>query len=356
MDQQPGRAGGRMPKMLGRPATLRDVAERAGIHPSTASRALNPATRSVVNEQTVARVLEAARQLGYRPNSLARGLKTNRTFTIGMLVPDLTNPLFPPIVRGIEDSLGEADYTLILGNTDNDAEKEHSIVRTMLTRRVDGLILATARRKAPVIDELIEAGMPVVLVNRTMDESPVPSVTGDDHAGIGLAVRHLVSLGHRRIAHVAGPQQVTTGLIRYQSFMAWMKSEGLKPDPDLIVFSEWFSEEPGAKAFQELLDRGDDFTAVVAANDLIAIGCYDVLKERDRRVGVDISVVGYNDMLFADKLSPPLTTIRIPHYQIGVKAVELILQVIEAGESSPVAVRLAPSLVVRRSTGPVPAG
>jgi LacI family transcriptional regulator len=340
--------------MLGSPATLRDVAERAGVHPSTASRALNPSTRSLVNEDTVSRVLEAARQLGYRPNSLARALKTNRTFTIGMLVPDLTNPLFPPIVRGIEDSLGEADYTLILANTDNDAQKEHSIVRTMLARRVDGLILATAQRKAPVIDELIEAGMPVVLVNRTMDEPRVPSVTGDDHAGIGLAVRHLVSLGHRRIAHVAGPQHVTTGLTRYQSFIAWMKSEGQEPDPELIVFAEWFSEEPGAKAFQELIDRRDDFTAVVAANDLIAIGCYDVLKERDLRVAVDVSVVGYNDILFADKLSPPLTTIHIPHYQIGVKAAELILQVIEAGESSPVAVRLAPSLVVRHSTGPAP--
>lgn len=340
--------------MLGNHATLRDVAQMAGVHPSTASRALNPSTRSLVNDETVERVLKAAETLGYRPNSLARGLKTNRTFTIGMLLPDLTNPLFPPIVRGIEDTLGEADYTLILANTDNDEEKERSILRSMLTRRVDGLILATARRKAPVIDELIEAGMPVVLVNRTMDDPPVPSVTGDDHAGIGLAVRHLVSLGHERIAHVAGPQEVTTGLTRYQSFIAWMQSEGLEPDPALVVFAEWFHEEPGAKAFLELVEADEEFTAVVAANDLIAIGCYDVLKERDLRPGRDVSVVGYNDMLFADKLSPPLTTIRIPHYQIGVKAAELILEVVEGEETGSVAIRLAPSLVVRKSTGPVP--
>lgn len=341
--------------MLGSPTTLRDVAERAGVHPSTASRALNSSTRSLVNDETVERVLEAADALGYRPNSLARGLKTNRTFTIGMLLPDLTNPLFPPIVRGIEDTLGDADYTLILANTDNDAEKERSILRSMLTRRVDGLVLATAQREAPVIDELIEAGMPVVLVNRTMDAPPVPSVTGDDHAGIGLAVRHLVSLGHRRIAHVAGPQTVTTGLTRYQSFVAWMQSEGLEAEPDLVVFADWFHEEPGAKAFQEVLDRRPDLTAVVGANDLIAIGCYDVLKERELRVGTDVSVVGYNDMLFADKLSPPLTTIRIPHYQIGVKAAELILEVVEEKEEAEaVAVRLAPSLVVRKSTGPAP--
>ncbi|MGH8875285.1 MAG: LacI family DNA-binding transcriptional regulator, partial [Acidimicrobiia bacterium] len=273
------------------PVTLRDVAERAGVHPSTASRALNPGTRSLVNDETVERVLQVARELRYRPNSLARGLKTNKTFTIGMLLPDLTNPLFPPIVRGIEDTLGAADYTVILANTDNDPERERSIVHSMLNRRVDGLILATAQRKAPLIDELIAGGVPVVLVNRTMDDPPVPSVTADDHAGIGLAVRHLVSLGHTRVAHVAGPQHLSTGLTRYQSFVAWMQSEGLDAHPDRIAFADWFSEEPGAKAFQKLLDRTDDFTAVVAANDLIAIGCYDVLEARGLRVADDVSVV-----------------------------------------------------------------
>ncbi|HKY47330.1 MAG TPA: LacI family DNA-binding transcriptional regulator, partial [Acidimicrobiia bacterium] len=135
-------------------ATLRDVAARSQVHASTASRALNPATRSLVNTETVDRVLRAARELGYRPNSLARGLKTNRTHTIGMLLPDLTNPLFPPIVRGIEDTLGSADYTLILANTDNHADRERQTVAKMLDRRVDGLILATAHRTAPLVEEV----------------------------------------------------------------------------------------------------------------------------------------------------------------------------------------------------------
>ncbi|NNC39785.1 MAG: LacI family DNA-binding transcriptional regulator [Acidimicrobiia bacterium] len=333
---------------------LRDVADMAGVHPSTASRALNPGSRSQVNERTVVRVLEAARALGYQPNSLARGLKTNQTFTVGMLLPDLTNPLFPPIVRGVEDALGAADYTVILGNTDNDADKEASILRAMLNRRVDGLIVASARRADANIIQLGESGTPIVLVNRSSDNPHLPSISGDDHAGIGLAVRHLALLGHTKIAHVAGPQDLSTGLARYQSFVAWMQSEGLTPDPDRIVFSEWFHEAPGAVAAAELFERGVDFTAIVAANDLLAIGCYDVLAERGIRVPQDVSVVGYNDMPFSDKLNPPLTTIHIPHYMIGVRAAELALDLIAKRDVGGQAVRLAPSLMVRNSTAAIP--
>ena len=334
---------------------MRDVAALSMVHASTASRALNPGTRSLVNSETVARVLRAAGELGYRPNSLARGLKTNRTHTIGMLLPDLTNPLFPPIVRGIEDTLGPADYTLILANTDNHDDRERQTLAKMMDRRVDALILATAHRNAPMVDEVIAAGMPVVLVNRTVDDPYVAAVTGDDHAGIGLAVRHLIGLGHSKIAHVGGPQHLSTGFTRYLSFLAWMRIEGLDADPSLIVFADWFHEDPGAKAFRTLLDERNDFTAVIAGNDLIAIGCYDVLKDAGRAVAVDVSIVGYNDMPFADRLDPPLTTIRIPHYQIGVRAAELILEILEKPEGpNPGSIKLAPSLVVRQSTGPPP--
>lgn len=334
---------------------MRDVADRAGVHPSTVSRALNERTRSLVDNHTVDRVLVAAQDLGYRPDSLARGLKTNRTFTVGMLLPDLTNPLFPPIVRAIEDSLAADDYTVILANTDNDEEKERTVLRALLGRRVDGLILATVERRAsPELQDLIDAQVPIVMVNRTMDHPQVPSVLVDDRAGIRLGVEHLASLGHRRIAHVGGPQQTSTGLVRHVSFVESMTRAGLDADPDLIVFADWFREEPGATAFRALLDRRPDVTAVVAANDLIAVGCYDVLNERELEIGQDISVVGYNDMMFADKLCPPLTTIRIPHYEIGARAGQLVLDVIHERAIDAVQVRLTPALVVRESTGPAP--
>jgi LacI family transcriptional regulator len=335
------------------PVTLRDVAAAAGVHPSTASRALNPSQRATVNSMTATRVLEAARKLGYQPNSLARGLRLNRTFTIGMLIPDLRNPLFPPIARGIEDRLAPEGYILVLANTSYDAERERSIVEMIGTRRVDGLLLATAERSYPLLDELIGAGIPVVLVNRVTDNAPVSSVAGDEHVGIGLAVRHLVALGHRRIAYVGGAPSYSTGLLRYQGFVSWMQSEGLTPDPDLIRICSWFGQEQGHEACAALLDQDAGFTAIVAGNDLMAFGCYAALRDRGLRVPEDVSVVGYDDIPFADGFAPPLTTVRVPLYEIGVTAAELILDAIHRPEVRPVAaMRLAPTFVERASTAP----
>jgi LacI family transcriptional regulator len=337
----------------GRPrVALRDVAAAANVHLSTASRALNAGTKSRVNSLTAARVLEAAQQVGYRPNSLARSLRTSRSFTVGMVIPDLTNPLFPPIVKGIEDRLSQDGYTLVLANTNYDLEREETVVRAMVSQQVEGLLLATARREYPLVQMLLDDGVKVVLVNRTMDDAPVASVTGDEYHGIGLAVRHLASLGHERIAYVGGDPDASTGLMRYQAFIAWMRGEGLSLDPDLVAQAERFHEEPGAAAFAELLDRGAQFTAVVAANDRLALGCYDVINERGLRVPDDISVIGYNDMLFTDKFAPPLTTVRVPHDQIGVKAAQLLLEAIHDGDAPPMSVRLTPTLVVRESTAP----
>lgn len=332
--------------------TLRDVARHAEVHTSTASRALNVETRGLVNEATAAKVLEAAAELGYRPNSLARGLKLNRTFTIGVVVPDLTNPLFPPIVRGLDDGLAAAGYTVVIGNTDNDADKETSVLDAMGHRRVDGLVLATARRDYPVLEELREARVPVVLVNRSAEGGLTSSVTGDDHAGIGLAVRHLAQLGHRRIAHIGGARGVSTGLSRYEAFVSWMQSEGLDLDPDLVVFSDWFQEEPGAAAFRELVDRGVDFTAVIAANDLIALGCYDVATELGIAIPDEVSVVGYNDTPFSDKFQPPLTTVHIPLYDMGRAAASLLLAELADPDVAPVSQKLPPTLSVRASSAP----
>jgi len=355
-NERNGEGGAAEPSPAGRRSrsrvALRDVAAAANVHPSTASRALNSHTKSRVNSHTAARVLEAARRVGYEPNSLARSLRTNRSFAVGMILPDLTNPLFPPIVKGIEDRLSQDGYTLVIANTNYEREREETVVRAMVSRQVDGLLLATARREYPLVQRLLDDGVKVVLVNRTMDDAPVASVMGDEYLGIGIAVRHLASLGHERIAYVGGDPDASTGLMRYQAFIAWMRGEGRPLDPDLVAHAERFHEEPGAAAFAELLDRGSRFTAVVAANDRLALGCYDVLHERGLKVPEDVSVTGYNDMLFTDKFAPPLTTIRIPHYQIGVKAAQLLLEAMNDGEAPAMSVRLTPTLVVRGSTAP----
>jgi LacI family transcriptional regulator len=335
------------------PVTLRDVAGRAGVHPATASRALNPETRILVSEDTARRVLDAAEALGYRPNPVARSLRTRRSHTVGVLIPDLNNPLFPPIVRGLEDRLAAAGYVALIGNTDSDDERERMVFEQMRARHVDGLVLATARLHHPLLAEAFRAEMPVVLINRLAQDYSFPSVSVDNERGIRMAVAHLSALGHRRIAHIAGPQEMSTGLSRYRGFVSAMESGGLEVDKDLVVFAKAFTVEEGVRCSRLLLEQGAGCTAIAAANDMLAVGCYAALDEAGLRCPEDISVVGFNDMPFIDRLRPPLTTIRFPHYQVGTEAAHLLLERI-AEHAGPVKILyLAPELVIRGSTARV---
>ena len=332
--------------------TLRDVARAADVHPGTASRALNAETRSLVNPETARRVLLAAERLGYTPNPIARGLKTNRSYTIGVLVPDITNPLFPPILRGIEDRLEEDGYTPLMANTDNDPERERIDWETMRARQVEGIITATADRIDPLVEEIVASGLDVVLVNRRVDDPTVRAATPDDRAGMRLAVEHLAGLGHRRIAHIAGPLEFSSGFDRHEGFFEAIRGAGFEPDPELVVVSAAFTEADGARACRELLDRGGAPTAIAASNDLIALGCYDVLLERSMGCPSELSITGFNDMPFADRFQPPLTTIRIRPYEVGTAAAELMLEALQDPDSQPRRLQLEPELVVRESTGP----
>ena len=336
--------------------TLRDVAQLAGVHPATASRALNVETRRLVHEATLRRVEQAARTLDYRPDHLARSLKTGRSSSVGVLVPDITNPLFPPILRGIEDRLARRGYVSLIGNTDNDDERERLVLEGMRARYVDGLVVATARRSHQRLLDLATNDVPVVLVNRVVESHALPSVSVDDQAGIRSAVAHLVDLGHRRIAHVAGPQQLSTGFGRYEGFRAGATVNGIEVDDDLVVFAESFSEPEGFRCARTLLERRADVTAIVAGNDMLALGCLRALAEAELSCPGDISLVGFNDMPLMDRISPPLTTVRVPHYEIGAEAAELLLERVANRDGPAKTVLLPPQLVVRASTAPAPSG
>jgi LacI family transcriptional regulator len=341
--------------MSDRPATLRDVATAAGVHPATASRALNPETRILVSEDTAQRVTAAAARLGYRPNPVARSLRTRRSHTVGVLIPDLNNPLFPPIVRGLEDKLSAAGYVALLGNTDAEASRERVLFEQMRARHVDGFVLATATLHDQLLADAAAAGVPVVLMNRLSQDYSFPSVSVDNEQGARMAVTHLARLGHTRIAHVAGPQEASTGVSRLRGFREGMASAGLEVDEDLIAYARRYTVEEGARCCGELLARHGDFTAVAAANDMLAVGCYTALDEAGRQCPDDISVIGFNDMPFIDRLRPPLTTVRFPHYQLGTEAAQLLLERINGGEGPVKILYLAPELVVRGSTGQRPA-
>jgi LacI family transcriptional regulator len=349
-------SGGRAPTRLPHVSTptLRDVAEAAGVHAATASRALNPSTRGLVNDETAKRVIKVAESLGYRPNPIARGLKTSKSGTVGLVIPDLTNPLFPPVVRGIEDVLEPAGYSGLIVNTDNDPGRERAQVEQLRSRQVEGLIVATALLDHPLLEQLNREGVKMVMVNRRVTGLNVPSIAPDDEAGIVLAVNHLVALGHRRIAHLAGPLTTSTGVTRARAFRNAVRDLGLDDDAQLMVSCDYWSEDDGARVLRQMLDDGVEFSAIVAGNDLIALGCYDVFAERGIDCPTDMSVVGFNDMPFLDKLRPPLTSVAIPHYQIGVEAARMLLESLEEHDRPRRSVLLPLSLTERGSTARPP--
>jgi LacI family transcriptional regulator, galactose operon repressor len=332
--------------------TIKDVARRCGVHASTVSRVLNPSTRAMVSVALAERVLRAADRLGYRRNPLASGLRTRRSYTIGVLIPDLTNPVFPPIVRGVERTLSASGFIAILADSANDQRNEQAMLENLQSRQIDGLILATAHRKDPVVAACIERSIPLVLVNRSVEDHAISAVVNDDELGIRLALEHLIALGHRKIAYVGGPQNTSTGYARYRAFRKVARALGIPLEQSITVNARSFDETAGAQALDRIFGSGVGFSAVVAANDLLALGCCDAIASRGLNCPRDVSVTGFNDMPFVGRCNPPLTTVHIQHDELGVQAARLLLQRISEPQAPATLLRLAPHLVVRGSTRP----
>jgi len=333
--------------------TLKDVANKVGVHSSTVSRVLNPKTRSMVTEEIADKILSVVKDMGYRPNAFAQSLKTNKSFTVGVMVPDLTNPAFAPIIKGIDDMLEAHGYSVIVASTYNLPDKQQSTVEKFRERHVDGLIIATAKRKDSLIDDCRQEGTPFVQAVRASVDADVSSVVSDEIIGGNMVVSHLAQLGHKRIAYVAGPQFLSTGYERYRGFLQGMKNAGLEADKDLVVFCEEFTEEEGRNATSKLLALRKKFTAIYAGNDLLALGVYDELEADGIKCGQDISVVGFDDMPFADKFNPPLTTVHTPLVNVGGEAARILLEKIADSSIPARTIKLKPDLIVRSSTGRV---
>jgi LacI family transcriptional regulator len=331
------------------PATLQQVADAAGVHRSTASRALNPETSHLISPDVGVRVAEVAARLGYRRDLLAASLRTSRTRLVGVLVPDLANPVFAPILAGIERALAEHDYAVLIAEA-RGVNEGLELVDSLVGRRSEGLILATVREDDPVLARCLEHGLPTVLVNRADPAGRVAAATPDDRKGMALAVQHLVGLGHRCIGHLAGPQDISTGKLRAQGFRAAMREAGLKVGP--IEPATAYTREAGQVAAERLLDRRAGLTAIAAANDLLALGVYRALAARGLACPDAVSVTGHNDMLLVDMVHPPLTTVRIAHEQLGSEAARLLLDRIVRPDVPASQVRTAPALILRKSTAP----
>jgi len=334
--------------MVRRKVNIKDVAARANVHPSTVSRVMNPDTRAMVSAPVAKRIIRIADEMGYTRSPLASGLRTGKSFTVGVIIPDLSNPVFPPVVRGIERALAAAGYISILADSDNNQKSEQAIYESLKQRRIDGLIMATAHVGDPVVKQCVQEQLPVVLVNRTTDAPEVSGVANNDELGIQLAIAHLRDCGHRQIAFLGGPQNTSTGRDRLLAFR-----ELHSADPDLAISCDAFTEQAGRNGMREILGRNKPLTAVVAANDLLALGCYDILAEHGLRCPQDVSVTGFNDMPFADRFSPPLTSLHIPHDELGVQAAGLLLEEIRDPGVARKTIRLDPQLVIRQSTAAV---
>lgn len=335
-----------------RRVTLKDVADAVGVHLSTVSRALDPSSPHRVSSELAERIERASRSLGYRKSSAGYTLKTNSTHTIGVVIPDITDPAFPPIIRGIEDALARRGYVAIVANTDGDARREREMIMMLRDRGVDGLLLASVEIADDPAREAWRDATPVVTVNRQIFGADVPSVTADEAAGMHAVVTHLVALGHRQIAAIAGPQHLSTGVLRQRGFLAACEALGIGGTPPVAV-ARAYREEEGERCTETLLATAAPFTALVCANDRLAVGAITALRRRGLACPEDVAVTGFNDMIMVDRLTPPLTTVRVPKHLMGARAADMIVDVIEGKATTDRIAMLPVDLVVRGSTSPV---
>jgi len=337
------------------PPTIKEVARLAGVSIKTVSRVVNGA--AYVSDETRRRVARAIERLGYRPNALARGLVTRRSRSIGLVIADIVNPFFPPLVRAVEDAAAARGYNVILCDTDEDAARERAVISVLLEKQVDGLILCASRVPGDYLRSLASDGIPLMLVNRVLAHPRAAAVVVDGAEGGRRATTHLLDLGHRRIAYLAGPAASFSHRGRLRGYRQALMTRRIAFDPNLVV-GGIASMAAGREGMGALLSLRRPPTAVFAFDDLMAIGALEEIRRWGRRVPEDVAVVGFDDIDLAAFVDPPLTTVAQPKAEMGRLAANRLLDMIEA--SSPPArriVTLVPELVIRRSCGwcpPVP--
>ncbi len=304
-----------------------DVANHANVSKATVSRVINHNPK-VANEIRK-RVLQSIKELGYRPNAFARNLANNSSNVIGLILPDITNPYFPVIARGIEDAAHQEGFSLFISNTDNSPDIEQEYIQKMAGQQVGGIILISSILDEEKVNELCELKIPFVLCDRFLADTPFDTVSIDHYTASYEAVLHLIGNGHRKICHLSGPSLVQSAEMRRQAYSDAIQEHNLEP---CIRVGE-FSYESGYQLMTSILKESTP-TAVFAANDLMALGAMNAIQEQNLKIPQDISVIGCDDILFAQMSTPKLSTISVPAYQIGVKAVGMLVERIKGKKSA----------------------
>jgi LacI family transcriptional regulator len=333
-----------------RHVTLQDVAREAGVHRATASRALNPEQRSLVNIETVVRVREAAERLGYVADPVAQALRGGASNQVGVLIRTSRHPWVGDFLIGTDAALASAGYFPWITFTGDDSPRVQALAAAMTGRRIEGLIIATGRVSDQVIMDIAATGIPLVVVSRSAPDQVCSVVNADNEAGAKSAVGHLLKLGHIRIGYIGGPLDVPVLNDRLRGFKEGIDDSGVKRDARLIRIAGGYSISDGEAACADLLAAGRKFTAIATGTDDLAVGCYQALAKAGLRVPDDVSVIGFDDLPLTAELRPALTTMRHPSYNVGVEAAELILAQIDDKEIPKRRVLLSSELILRQST------
>jgi LacI family transcriptional regulator len=333
--------------------TIRDIAEAAGVSVSTVSRALR--NDPAANDQTTKRIVEIAHDLNYFPNSLARGLRENRTRTVGVIFNDLNNPFYTEILGEIGERLNDAEYSLVICYSHYDLERERGNIVSLLSRRVDGIIISPIDEGSSNLDILAANGVDTVVIDGFPHATGLSYVYTDHSVGIRLATEHLIAHGHREILLITAPTREVGRSERFvQSFKETLQKHGLSPSEEQIASCPENTISAGYEAFRGIMEKAGgvadlSFTAVVTISDLLAVGIYKLANEIMLQIPKDLSIVGYDNIEVSGALSPPLTTIHQSRKRIGAESVKILLANIENETKDVRRVSFDPRLVVRKS-------
>jgi len=328
--------------------TGKDVAQLAGVSVATVSRALN--NLPDVSDDTRAKVLWAAEQLGYRPSRVARRLRVQVSQILGLIVSDVANPFFPSVVRGIEDVAHAHGYTLLLCNSDEDPAKESLYADVLLAEKVAGVITVPTREDSLAYKSLSSHGIPIVVMDRRLRVLDVDTVLVENRKGAYAGVQHLIQLGHRRIGLISGPMEITTGRERHEGCANALSDYGIPLDNSLVRIGD-FKQQSGYRQAYELLDVSPAPTAIFVANNLMALGALSAIREKGLVIPRDVAFISFDDMACARVLDPPLTVVAQPTYELGHSAAELLLERIADRTRPTVHLELQTRLIVRESCG-----
>ncbi|SFL74338.1 LacI family DNA-binding transcriptional regulator [Halanaerobium salsuginis] len=327
--------------------TIKDIAKQAGVSVTTVSRVIN--NKPDVGDKTRAKILRIIEDLNYNPNSVARGLVMQKTNTIGLIIPDISNPFFPQVARAIEDKAQKLDYSVIFFNTDNNPDREKKAVELFKSKQVDGLIVSLSLGNEAILRELKSADYPVVQIDRAVLTDNYPLVSIDNQNSAYQLVQYILNKGHRRVAHISGDLNTTTARARLAGYQQALLDYGIKLDDNLLIKGD-YSQYTGYQAMRQLLELDNPPTAVFAANDLSAAGVYKAIYAAGLRIPQDIAVAGHDDIEIASLLQPELTTMRQPKYNLGEEAVTILLRMINSKQKLKLSDHiLKTNLIIRQS-------